>query len=367
MIKKGLELNSYFILLKLLILLPFLIIIIINNNIKFVLDKKNIRFIICNAPSHYHFGDEAILIATKEFLKTFFPHIEQIIIYHYEALYNIRLIKYIINKKDIIIINGGGYFGLYEHVIKAQTNIVNAFPNNHIIFFPCSIFYDPIKKDIYTTFLNIFNNHSSLTLFTRDNISYQTALYLFKNKNIYNIPDIVTRLNLNFLKKTYKRDGILLILRKDELLLTNEDRIYIKYLAEKYFQNNIFEKDSDSYNISFGSNRINETYTFINHLAQRQLVITDRLHGSIFSLITGTPCIVFGNNYHKVESFYDSWLKNIEYITFIKQKDIEIKLEENIKKYKNYHQNIIYDSNRFNQYYLIMKNIIQEKIDLINK
>ena len=149
--------------------------------------------------------------------------------------------------------------------------------------------------------------------------------------------------------------------------MTNEDRRYIKYLAKKYFQNNIFEKDSDSYNISFGSNRINETYTFINHLAQRQLVITDRLHGSIFSLITGTPCIVFGNNYHKVESFYYSWLKNIEYITFIKQKDIEIKLEENIKKYKNYHQNIIYNSNRFNQYYMIMKNIIQEKIDLINK
>lgn len=107
MIKKGLEFNNYFTLLKLLILLSFFIILIINHNIKLVLDKKNIRFIISNAPSHYNFGDEAILIATKEFLKTFFPHIEQIIIYHYEALNNIRLIKYIINKKDIIIINGG--------------------------------------------------------------------------------------------------------------------------------------------------------------------------------------------------------------------------------------------------------------------
>lgn len=171
---------------------------------------------------------------------------------------------------------------------------------------------------------------------------------------------------MDFLKKTYKRDGVLLILRKDELLLTNKSRRYIKYIASKYFNNNIIEKDSNSYTVPIGSNRINETYAFINHLAQKQLVITDRLHGSIFSLITGTPCIVFGNSYHKVESSYNSWLKNYEYIIFINQKDIEIKLEEYIKKFKNYHHSTIYDSKRFYQYYMLMKNIIQEKIDLIN-
>jgi len=190
MIKNGLEMNNFFSItqtLKTLILLFSLLILIIIHNIKIVMTKKNIRFIICNAPSHYNFGDEAIFIATKEFLKTFFPEIEQIVIYNDEALNNIRLIKYIINKTDIIIINGGGYFGLYEHVIKAQSNIVKTFQNNHIIFLPCSILYSPSKQNIYTKFLNIFNNHSSLTLFTRDNVSYQTALYLFKNKRIYDL------------------------------------------------------------------------------------------------------------------------------------------------------------------------------------
>ena len=107
--------------------------------------------------------------------------------------------KYIININDIIIINGEEYFGLYEHVIKEHVKIVKTFQNNPIIFFPCSIFYNKNNKNKYEKFLQIFNNHTNLALFTRDNISYQTALNLFKTKDIYNVPDIVTKLNLNFL------------------------------------------------------------------------------------------------------------------------------------------------------------------------
>jgi exopolysaccharide biosynthesis predicted pyruvyltransferase EpsI len=51
-----------------------------------------------------------------------------------------------VNDDDIIIINGGGYFGLYDRIIKEQVTIVKNFPNNQIIFFPCSIFDNPKKK-----------------------------------------------------------------------------------------------------------------------------------------------------------------------------------------------------------------------------
>ena len=35
-----------------------------------------------------------------------------------------------------------------------------------------------------------------------------------------------------------------------------------------------------------------------------RLVITDRLHGMIFAYITKTPCIVIGNNHHKVRDAF---------------------------------------------------------------
>ena len=50
-----------------------------------------------------------------------------------------------------------------------------------------------------------------------------------------------------------------------------------------------------------------------------ELVITDRLHGMLFSAITNTPCIVFDNSYGKISSLYDTWLKDNNGITFTRQ------------------------------------------------
>ena len=52
--------------------------------------------------------------------------------------------------------------------------------------------------------------------------------------------------------------------------------------------------------------------------AEAELVITDRLHGMIFSAITETPCIVLGNHNHKIEGSYQ-WIKHLPYIRFIKE------------------------------------------------
>lgn len=51
----------------------------------------------------------------------------------------------------------------------------------------------------------------------------------------------------------------------------------------------------------------------------------------IFSVITGTPSIVFGNNYrnnyHKVRSSYYSLIKNLKNIIYINQSKIDKTLE----------------------------------------
>lgn len=47
-----------------------------------------------------------------------------------------------------------------------------------------------------------------------------------------------------------------------------------------------------------------------------RLVITDRLHGMIFSAITGTPCVALNNSNGKVGFEYE-WLKELPYISFV--------------------------------------------------
>ena len=323
---------------------------------------KNIKFIICGAPIHNNYGDDAILMSTKNFLKFYFPKNKQIILNSNEILKNKRIINYI-NKEDILIINGGGYFGLYEYYVNEYEFIINSFPNNQIIFFPCSIQYSK-EKLIYKKYINAYNKHKNITIFTRENKSYEIAEKIFKNISIYIVPDIVTRFNMSIIEKNENKKGVLLILRKDELLLTDKDRLYINKLAKKHFKINIFMEDLNDYVIPFGSNHEKETIKFINNISKKKLVITDRLHGMIFSIITGTPCIVFGNNYHKIESSYFTWFNNLEYAIFIKKEDIENKLEENIIKFKNLKNYTIYNYKMFNQYYLLIKDILQEKINI---
>ena len=301
-------------------------------------------------------------MSTKNFLKFYFPKNKQIILNSNEILKNKRIINYI-NKEDILIINGGGYFGLYEYYVNEYEFIINSFPNNQIIFFPCSIQYSK-EKLIYKKYINAYNKHKNITIFTRENKSYEIAEKIFKNISIYIVPDIVTRFNMSIIEKNENKKGVLLILRKDELLLTDKDRLYINKLAKKHFKINIFMEDSNDYVIPFGSNHEKETIKFINNISKKKLVITDRLHGMIFSIITGTPCIVFGNNYHKIESSYFTWFNNLEYVIFIKKEDIENKLEENIIKFKNLKNYTIYNYKMFNQYYLLIKDILQEKINI---
>lgn len=303
-------------------------------------------------------------MATKQFLEDYFPDIKQIVIQVKQFLNNLDLIKYVVNDDDIIIINGGGYFGLYDRIIKEQVTIVKNFPNNQIIFFPCSIFDNPKKKEKYTPFLNVFHHHPNLTFFIRDKISFAASKRLFPQSSIYKVPDIVTRLNLDFLNDiSNNRNGILLILRKDELLLNEENHKFIKKISRKYFNNNEIQNlDSDKFEIPEGSNRLNETLNFIKLIKSKELVITDRLHGMIFSIITGTPNIVFGNNYHKVESGYNSWFNNIPYSFFIKKEEIEYKLEQTMVKIINSNNNNKYESEMFQKYYILMRDIIYSKI-----
>ena len=59
-----------------------------------------------------------------------------------------------------------------------------------------------------------------------------------------------------------------------------------------------------------------------------RVVITDRLHGMVFSVITGTPCIVLSNNNHKVLGTYE-WIKKLSYIRYVENVE---EIEEQILK-----------------------------------
>lgn len=81
----------------------------------------------------------------------------------------------------------------------------------------------------------------------------------------------------------------------------------------------------------------------LEFFSNSRLVVTDRIHGMIFSYLTSTPCLVFGNYNHKVESEYE-WIKDCPNIYFLKSFDIDKinkKLSELYYNEHFYKQNVI--------------------------
>ena len=276
--------------------------------------KSKVVFLI-GTQEYGNLGDHAITIAEIKLINNTSDNIKvlEITAGHFRFDYN-RVIE-LVRKDDIITITGGGFIGdlwmIEEEMIRS---ILSFFPNNKIIIFPQTIFFQDNKELELTR--KIYQNHKHLFVCLRERTSYdfcKNNLLGGEFKNCYLVPDIVMYLNEI---KNNNRNGILLCLRKDrEAILTPNDKEMIKETAYKKnqtisFTDTVLEKWQ---NIKTRNHAVSEK---LNEFGSAELVITDRLHGMLFSVITGTPCIALNNLSGKVKGTYDEWLTQIEYIKY---------------------------------------------------
>ena len=69
-------------------------------------------------------------------------------------------------------------------------------------------------------------------------------------------------------------------------------------------------------------------------------VLTDRLHGMIFGIITGTPCVVIDNKNHKISEVYNSWLKDYSNIKLVERVDHKAIIDSLLEMVKNSNKKI---------------------------
>lgn len=306
------------------------------NKFKNKNDKRTIWFI--GSADYKNIGDLAIAEATSKFLKDNFNHynVNEITLGEYYK-YWLSMKKYL-KKQDIIILQGGGNLGVdYFDAERNRRDVIKNYPNNKIIIFPCTIDYSNTKKGIkeLNKSIKLYNLHSDLTIIPREEKSYKQMLNIYEKCNIILLPDIV--LYYSEYKINKKRNGIILAIRKD-----NEG-------TQIPFINNEFET---KYNIRYSDNladldiiRPNQRAIIINkkmeELAECKLVITNRLHITIFCAITNTPCIFINNTNKKIEGVYKLWMKDFNYIKkYDKTKTIDEQinqlLNEKYNKYQKY-------------------------------
>lgn len=282
-----------------------------TNNDKKAQTKRIIMF---ESPSYGNLGDHAIAIAEKRYVQEHFPSYSYIEITHLDYEFSKELILEEINDDDLILICGGGFLGsLWANAHNHVIDIVKSFPRNKMIQFPQTAYFAADKKsqEIFQEFNEVMSSKSNLDFFVRERNTYN---YLNENAddiNTFLVPDIAMYLEAS---QTLARKGVLFCLRQDKEKVNNNH--VLKELEAIFKKNDIAYRITDTVVDKKLDYRSRKPYLDMKakEFSESELVITDRLHGMIFALITGTPCIALDNKSKKVSGVYQ-WIKDdIEYI-----------------------------------------------------
>jgi len=288
------------------------------------LKKEDSKVFIFLAANYSNLGDVAITYAQEKFIQNTLPNHKVVLIPINKTIEGISFAKSILNPSDCITTVGGGNFGdLYDQIETLRQLVIASFPNNKIISFPQTFDFSnsPKGKKSLAKAISVYSKHSNLSFFVREQQSFELMQHHFPEVKVFLTPDIV--LSLDKTQPKITRNGVTLSLRADdEKLLTSEQNESLINWAKETFSNvSFYDTHINKGNLS--EQQLDEELNKIwNQYKSSELVITDRLHGMIFSYITNTPCLVFLNNNHKISASYE-WIKEQAPIILIKNFDLE--------------------------------------------
>lgn len=304
-------------------------------------------------PEHGNLGDHALAYAGTRMLKQLgIPYFE-ITSWQVDRLSRRKLLR-ILNGYPILL-NGGGYLGaLWPDEERRTREVIRSNPDSPIMILPNTIYYPdtPEGRQEAEKSAEIYNGHPNLRLYAREQSSYEKMSALYRNVKL--VPDMV--LSLDGIKGETSRSGCILSLRRDcEKTRTNDDEMRLCSVVSSLFGDNVTDLDMVKNYSILPKDRENALREQFHRFTSSQLVVTDRLHGMIFSALTETPCIVIDSKSPKVRGCYE-WIKDLGYICFA---DSPEKIRE---LYKTMPQQCSYSNDHLQSYYNVLKEDIASKL-----
>ena len=240
-----------------------------------------------------------------------------------------------LNDDIVICLQGGGSFGdLYHGAQEFRKKIIATYPNNRIIIFPQSVWYE--NQDIIGHDAEVFSTHLDLHICARDLYSYKFFKQHFSSNNIYLVPDMafcISDITMYYGNVCKKSDRTLFINRLDKEMIIDTFVVNEPHDERDWLS---FEGKNNGKRIFFGAirrchkirnNILRKIFAkmidmimsrFIKASLIRQGVMilepynkiyTTRLHAMILAILMDKDIVVFDNITKKLSSFYDTWLK----------------------------------------------------------
>lgn len=290
-----------------------------RKSVDIIKPKEKGKVWLIGTPEYGNLGDHQISESELAFLNDVFPdrELKEITMDVFDQ--QKEELRKAIKKEDLLFFHGGGNIGnLWPRSENIRREAFRIWRDNIKIVLPQSICFteDEAGKRELEISQETYSDAKDI-LVCREEVSWKFAKENFKCQVLLT-PDMVMYSKPSELFGKYERKGVLLCFRADkERLLTDDEKEQIeKYLEEKFCR--ITKCDTVLPKSIKVEERQNELNKFFEQLARSELVVTDRLHGMVFCALTGTPCIVFPNSYHKVESCA-VWLNNLGYIKVVHQ------------------------------------------------
>lgn len=269
--------------------------------VRMTLWRKPKMVFLFGSPGHTNLGDQAQTYCIKNYCKKNFPKYGILVftLHRYNSFIRC-LLKLSIRKDDKIFCHSGYHLTDLYNEQSVYLSLISTFPHRQILIFPQTVYY---KNSInLRNTADVLNRHGNVILLCRDEVSYQTAKEHFTNCKLLLYPDIVTSL-IGSKRFTNRRDGILFCLRDDvEAYYSNDE---LQSLIDRFKGMHTERTDTTLHGIT-GKEVIKHRDKILMETWEKyskyQLVITDRYHGTIFSLIAGTPVIVLSSADHKLSS-----------------------------------------------------------------
>lgn len=295
-------------------------------------EKMRIWFL--DAPAYGNLGDQAIAYAILKFCRSAFSDAEILEFQEDNVIRYLSWLKDTIKAGDLIVLQGGGNLGnLYPRYEFVRRTIIRSFPHNRIVVFPQSVYFsnDTAGKQEKAAARKTYATNRNLIIFARDSKSFQEMKRVFPETHIEVCPDIV--FSLNGTVSAESRNGIGVCMRddKEKTISSEQTKKIIEQLSGNKAEIRKFDTAVNAEKPIIGEYREKLVISKLKEFSECETVVTDRLHGMIFSYITSTPCIAVSNSTGKSLHAYNDWLNGSKGITFLQNPDDSIVKPQNEK------------------------------------
>ena len=265
-------------------------------------------------PGMRNVGDQAQAVCIHRWLARHWPGVE---VREFHKKDPIVVIAWSVQPGDLIFIHSGGNMCNRAMSLSepARRAVVRAFPDNRIVSLPQTIGLTGAAlegaKDVY-------NAHRDLMIIGRDPVSYGLAVEHFgldaPRRRAALCPDFA--LGYPYEPPARERRGVLFALRTDrESIYGKEGR------APLAAQHGGTLGDTNAEARITPERREEELLLKLDEFAGYEAVVTDRLHGVIFSILSGTPVVVLPTVDHKLSASW-GWFKDMPQVVFSEGRDL---------------------------------------------